>query len=71
MGADARVSQLKVTLGRRSGDRVEIASGLPNDARVVVNGGAFLADGDLVKVVDAAPAVPAAAPAVAPSAARR
>ena len=39
-------------------------------ARVVVNGGAFLADGDLVRVVDAAPAVPAAAPPAAPSAAK-
>ena len=56
VGADARVTQLKVVLGRRSGDRVEIASGLPSDARVVVNGGGFLADGDLVKVVDAVPA---------------
>lgn len=65
VGADARVSQLKVTLGRRSGDRVEIASGLAPDARVVVNGGAFLADGDLVKVVDAAPAVPTAAASAA------
>ncbi|MBL0151912.1 MAG: efflux RND transporter periplasmic adaptor subunit [Ideonella sp.] len=69
VGADARVSQLKVTLGRRSGDRVEIASGLAQDARVVLNGGAFLADGDLVKVVDAAPAVPPKAPAAAASAA--
>ena len=70
VGADARVSQVKVTLGRRSGDRVEVASGLAPDARVVVNGGAFLADGDLVRVVDAAPAVPAAAPPAAPSAAK-
>ncbi|MBL0090537.1 MAG: efflux RND transporter periplasmic adaptor subunit [Ideonella sp.] len=69
VGADARVSQLKVTLGRRSGDRVEIVSGLAQDARVVLNGGAFLADGDLVKVVDAAPAVPPKAPAAAASAA--
>jgi len=71
VGADARVSQLKVTLGRRSGDRVEIASGLAQDARVVLNGGAFLADGDLVKVVDAAPAVPPKAPAAAASAAAK
>jgi RND family efflux transporter MFP subunit len=64
VGADARVSQLKVVLGRRSGDRVEIASGLPSDARVVANGGGFLADGDLVKVVEAAsPAAQSARPA--------
>ena len=71
VGADARVSQVKVTLGRRSGDRVEVASGLAPDARVVVNGGAFLADGDLVRVVDAAPSVPAAAPPAAPATAKR
>lgn len=79
VGTDGRVSQLKVVLGRRSGDRVEIASGLPNDARVVANGGGFLADGDLVKVVDAAPvAAPVGAyaaqstrPAAASSAAKR
>ena len=35
------------------GDRIEILDGLPSDAKVVVSGGGFLADGDLVKVVDA------------------
>jgi RND family efflux transporter MFP subunit len=53
VGPDARVSLAKVTLGRRNGDRIEIAGGLPNDARVVASGGAFLADGDLVKIVEA------------------
>ena len=38
-------------VGRRVGDRVEITSGLAADARVVASGGAFLADGDTVKVV--------------------
>jgi RND family efflux transporter MFP subunit len=47
----ARVSQVKVRLGRRSGDRVEIASGLAAGDRVVASGVSFLADGDLVKVV--------------------
>jgi hypothetical protein len=40
-----------VGVGRRVGDRVEITSGLAADARVVASGGAFLADGDTVKVV--------------------
>ena len=58
VGADNRVAQLKVSIGRRSGDRIEITAGLPAEARVVAVGAAFLADRDLVKVV-AAPATPA------------
>jgi len=49
---EARVTRLKVQTGRRLGDRIEISQGLANDkARVVVQGAAFLNDGDLVKVV--------------------
>jgi hypothetical protein len=55
---DNRVAQLKVETGRRVGDRVEITTALPADARVVVQGAGFLNDGDLVRVVDA-PARPA------------
>lgn len=51
---DSRVRLLKVATGRRVGDRVEIASGLTADAQVVVSGGAFLADGDRVRVAPAA-----------------
>jgi HlyD family secretion protein len=51
LGADGKVALTKVGVGRRVGDRVEITSGLPADARVVASGGAFLADGDTVKVV--------------------
>jgi HlyD family secretion protein len=51
LGADGRVTLTKVGIGRRVGDRVEITSGLAADARVVASGGAFLADGDTVKVV--------------------
>lgn len=51
VGADQRVQMAKVQTGRRQGDRVEVLEGLPGDARVVASGGAFLADGDLVKVV--------------------
>jgi RND family efflux transporter MFP subunit len=52
IGADGKVTQVKVTTGRRSGDRVEITGGLEPGARVVASGGAFLADGDSVRVVE-------------------
>ena len=48
---DNRVSQVKVQTGRLSGDRVEITSPLPADAKLVASGGGFLNDGDLVRVV--------------------
>ncbi len=54
VGPDSRVIQTKVTLGRRAGDRIEIAGGLDPAARVVASGGAFLADGDVVRVVEPA-----------------
>jgi RND family efflux transporter MFP subunit len=54
VGADQKVTQLKVQTGRLSGDRLEVLSGLKPDARVVVSGGAFLNHGDTVRVVDAA-----------------
>lgn len=57
VGADGRVAQGKVTTGRRSGDRIEILQGLDEKARVVASGGGFLADGDTVRVVEAAPVV--------------
>jgi HlyD family secretion protein len=53
VGADNKVRQLKVSVGRRVGDRVEITGGLDPAARVVASGGGFLADGDTVRVVDA------------------
>lgn len=60
VGADQKVSQLKVQTGRQSADRVEVTSGLKADARVVASGGAFLNHGDTVRVVDAPAATPAA-----------
>ena len=51
LGADQRVSQVKVQTGRRVGDRVEVVSGLAPEAQVVVNGAGFLNHGDLVRVV--------------------
>lgn len=56
VGADSKVAQTKVTIGRRWADRIEITGGLEKTARVVAAGGGFLGDGDLVRVVDAAPA---------------
>ena len=66
VGPDSRVIQTKVTPGRRSGDRVQITSGLDKDDRVVVSGAAFLGDGDLVLVADGPKK--AARPTASPSA---
>lgn len=49
--SDGRVVQRKVEVGRRTGERIELLAGLPADARVVAAGGAFLGDGDTVRVV--------------------
>jgi RND family efflux transporter MFP subunit len=51
LNSDSRVSQVKVTTGRRLGDRVEVTAGLPADALVVISGAGFLNDGDLVRNV--------------------
>lgn len=54
VGIDNKVSQLKVVIGRRLGDQVEITRGLEQQVRVATTGAAFLADGDTVRVVDPA-----------------
>jgi RND family efflux transporter MFP subunit len=56
LNQDNRVSQVKVTTGRRLGDRVEVVAGLPADVPVVTSGAGFLNDGDLVKNVASTPA---------------
>ncbi len=61
--AGDRVSQQKVTLGRRIGDRIEVREGLAADAVLVAAGAGFLNDGDLVQVVPATAAGTAPAPA--------
>ena len=61
VGPDSKVTQAKVAVGRRVGDRIEITGGLDAAARVVAAGGGFLADGDTVRVVEAAAAKPAVA----------
>ena len=50
---DNRVTQVKVEVGRRIGERVEIIEGVTPEMRVVESGVGFLADGDIVRVVDA------------------
>jgi RND family efflux transporter MFP subunit len=55
VGPDGKVSEAKVVVGRRVGDRVEIVKGIDPSARVVASGGAFLADGDTVRVVEPPP----------------
>jgi RND family efflux transporter MFP subunit len=55
LGADSKVAQAKVTVGRRVGERIEITGGLEPGAKVVTSGAGFLADGDVVRVVEAAP----------------
>lgn len=47
---DNKVQERKVGTGGRSGDRIEITSGLEQGVNVVESGGAFLADGDFVRL---------------------
>jgi RND family efflux transporter MFP subunit len=54
---DNRVTQQKVTLGRRLGDRVEITD-LAANVKVISTGTGFLTDGDLVKVAAVIPDTP-------------
>ena len=67
VGADNRVSEVKIEVGRRVGDRVEVTRGIGADTKVVASGVGFLADGDLVRVTEAAPAAPAKAAPAAPA----
>ena len=69
LGADNRVRQLKVQTGRLAGERVEVVSGLPPEARIVVSGAGFLNDGDLVRLgQDMEPNQPPVQAASAPAA---
>jgi multidrug efflux pump subunit AcrA (membrane-fusion protein) len=51
VGPDARVHEREVVVGQRNGDRVQIKRGLKQGEAVVASGGAFLTEGDVVKVV--------------------
>jgi HlyD family secretion protein len=46
-----QVSQIKVSVGRRMGDRIEILKGIDAQADVAATGVGFLSDGDTVRVV--------------------
>ena len=47
-----RIKQQRVTLGERFGDSVALTESLPAESRLVKQGGSFLNDGDLVRVVN-------------------
>ncbi len=49
--ADNHVHERKVAVGQRNGDRIEIKQGLKASEAVVENGGAFLTEGDVVRVL--------------------
>lgn len=51
IGDEGRAIQRKIDTGRRAANRIEIVSGLPAPVPLVASGGAFLNDGDLVRVV--------------------
>jgi RND family efflux transporter MFP subunit len=51
LNTDQRVSQIKIQIGRRAGDRVEVLAGASASDVLVASGAGFLNDGDLVKVV--------------------
>lgn len=55
IGPDSKVRQTRVTTGRRIQHRVEIIAGVDADSPVVLTGGGFLVDGDLVRVVEDQP----------------
>lgn len=53
-----QVRRIKVQVGRREAERIEVLSGLKADAQVVAAGVGLLTDGDTVRVVAAAGAQP-------------
>lgn len=55
---DNRVTQQKVTIGRRLKDRIEVINLPNNNVKLVVSGTGFLADGDLIKIAPAIPDTP-------------
>ncbi len=58
-----KVAQVKLQTGRRMGDAVEVLQGAKAGEQFVASGAAFLADGDVVKVVTVLSASPAASSA--------
>lgn len=52
VSGEGQITEQKVALGQHTEDRIEIRAGLEPDARVVASGGAFLGNGDQVRVVE-------------------
>lgn len=55
LSAQGTVNRVKVTVGRRVGERIHVVQGLDAQAQVVASGVGFLADGDTVRVVKGQP----------------
>lgn len=51
VGADLRVKERKIAVGRRFGEQIEVTEGLAAGVQVVETGGAFLVEGDSVRVI--------------------
>ena len=51
VGADSHVREREVAVGQRVDDRIQIKQGLKANEQVVAGGGAFLTEGDVVRVV--------------------
>ena len=47
-----RIKQQRVTLGERFGEKVAVAEPLPAESRLVKQGGSFLNENDLVRLVN-------------------
>jgi RND family efflux transporter MFP subunit len=69
LNPDQRVNQVKITPGRRVGERIEVVSGITPQTNIVVAGAGFLNEGDLVNNVESAPPVTVPVTASAPGAA--
>lgn len=52
VSSDNHIVQRLLKTGRRADGQVEIVDGIKADARIVISGGAFLNEGDIVQVVD-------------------
>lgn len=51
VGADGRVQERPVETGQRNDDRIEIKQGVKPGEQLVLSGGSFLTEGDVVRVV--------------------
>ena len=55
VGADNKVSEIKIKVGQRLDDRIQVISGLSGADKIVAAGVGFLSDGETVRVVSAPP----------------